>query len=166
MFFSPKIFLTYFFDIWYVNEIIHNFSVLIILTGNEFLSVGKNCWQQNWTFFILGKISYVESSFCDQMRKIVSFKSFFKIRLTWNFLFRFPFNFFFFFNFFAVHCFLFYILNLLFQWFLKKQFDILSYSIIKFLSFKIDRKKESKQSKKRRCLSISCVEDWLLCATT
>ena len=96
MFFSHKIFLTYFFYIWYVNEIIHNFSVLIILTGNEFLSVGKNCWQQNWTFFILGKISYVESSFCDQMRKIVSFKSFFKIRVTWNFLFRFPFNFFFF----------------------------------------------------------------------
>lgn len=57
---------------WYVKEVIHNISVLIILQGKGFPGVGKKFLTTELAFSVFGKISDMQSGLRNQMRKIDS----------------------------------------------------------------------------------------------
>ena len=133
------IFSPFFFYVWHVNEIIHIESVLMKLTGNEFLIIEKNCWQQNCTFFVSKNMWNL--AFTIRWENLLvwngSLRSY--LDLIVFLVFR-RLTFFHFLNFFLSVCFFFFsnfrYFKLLFQWFFKKQFNI-SWELPKFISFEI-----------------------------
>ena len=104
----------YFTYIKNMNKVIYNVSVLMLLTGHDFLDVGEKMVTTDFFIFLsLKKMSDMESGLSDQVGNFSVFKSFFRIDFS-GFLFKFRANYW---NFFATRFSL--ILNL---WYFKLAF--------------------------------------------
>ena len=88
----------YFTYIKNMNKVIYNVSVLMLLTGHDFLDVGEKMVTTDFFIFLsLKKMSDMESGLSDQVGNFSVFKSFFRIDFP-GFLFKFRANYW---NFFA-----------------------------------------------------------------